>query len=82
MYKVYWSGLDGTPYSKDFDKLGEALKESQDLRNMGRSFVTMVSEDPNQVGKSGVDAVVNGKLPDGSVYDWTKKDRVGSAFKS
>jgi hypothetical protein len=52
------------------------------LRQSGRTFVTMVSENPNNVGKKGVSSVVDGMLPDGSKYDWTKKDRVGAAFKS
>lgn len=37
----------------------------------------MVAEDPNQVGKPGVDAVAEGKTPDGHVYDWSKADRAG-----
>jgi hypothetical protein len=33
----------------------------------------MVSEDPNSVGKPGVDEIVNGKLPDGTNYEWKKR---------
>jgi hypothetical protein len=40
-------------------------------------FVTMVSEDPNHVGKPGVDSVVDGKTPDGVAYTWNKASRIG-----
>jgi hypothetical protein len=42
----------------------------------------MVAEDPNQVGKSGVDAVVDGRTPDGHAYDWSKAGRAGKPRKS
>jgi len=42
------------------------------------TFVTMVAEDPNQVGKSGVDSIVDGKCPDGVAYDWNKSSRIGA----
>jgi hypothetical protein len=83
MFKVYWTNPDNNgAYGEDFADLSEALKECEMLRQSGRTFVTMVSENPNNVGKKGVAGVVDGMLPDGSKYDWTKKDRVGAAFKS
>ena len=50
----------------------------KEKRDAGFSFVTMVAEDPNHVGKPGVDAVVDGKTPDGQVYDWSKAGRAGT----
>ena len=83
MFKVYWTNPDtNEAYSSDFEDLSLALKECETMRQHGRTFVTMVSENPNHVGKSGVAGVKNGVLPDGSKYDWTKNDRVGAAFKS
>jgi hypothetical protein len=73
MYKVYWTCLQGQASYQDFEELNEALKHSKYLRDVGRSFVTMVSENPNCVGKPGVDSVVDGKLPDGSNYEWKKR---------
>ena len=70
MYVVYWMGLDEDPYMKKYSELTEALRASKELRDMGRQFVTMVSEDPNCVSKAGVDSVENGKTPDGHAYDW------------
>ena len=70
MYVVYWMGLDDDPYMKKYSELTEALRASKELRDMGRRFVTMVSEDPNCVSKAGVDSVENGKTPDGHAYDW------------
>ena len=48
----------------------EALTEANRLRNEGRAYVAMVSENPNQVGKMGVDAVEDGRLPSGEAYTW------------
>lgn len=83
MFKVYWTNRDTQePYSEDFDTLVKAIQACEQLRKSGRTFVTMVSENPDQVGKPGAAGVVDGKLPDGSDYHWTKNDRVGAAFKS
>lgn len=70
MYKVYWTGAQRQPCSEDFTDLGQALKHAQQMRECLMSFVTMVSEDPNVVGKPGVDSVVDGLLPDGTAYEW------------
>jgi hypothetical protein len=40
-----------------------------------------VAEDPSHVGKPGVDAVVDGKTPDGQDYDWSKAGRAGKPRK-
>lgn len=69
MYCIYWTdGID--PRSTTVFELTEALQISESKRKSGHRFVTMVSENPNQVGGSGVDSVVDGKLPDGSDYTW------------
>lgn len=39
----------------------------------GVSHVTLSSQLPDQVGKPGVDAVEDGKLPDGTDYGWKKR---------
>lgn len=70
MYKVYWTASDGQACSEDFIEMVEALTQTNYLRNIGCSYVTMVSENPNQVGKMGVDSVEDGKLPSGEVYTW------------
>ena len=48
---------------------------------MGMTFVTMVSEHPDSVGRPGVDSVVNGKTPDGVEYTWNKASRIGRVKK-
>lgn len=73
MYKVYWMSTEDTAVCQDFEDLTSALQHSKYLRDVGRQFVTMVSENPNCVGKQGVDAVVDGKLPDGNDYEWKKR---------
>jgi hypothetical protein len=66
----------------DEPTLKQALDSCERLRGLNYRMVTMVAVDSNQVGLPGVAGVENGKLPDGSDYDWTKTDRVGAAFKS
>lgn len=73
MFKVYWTCPQDMPCSQDFEGLTEALEHSKYLRDAGRTFVTMVSENPNSVGKPGVDSIVDGKCPDGVEYDWVKR---------
>jgi hypothetical protein len=83
MFRVYYTDpVSGVAHAYDTEQLSEALRFAEGFRNLGMTFVTMVSENPNNVGKTGVAAVKDGVLPDGSKYDWTKKDRVGAAFKS
>ena len=75
MYKVYYTAGDGSANSMTFkrDQMSEALQSTQGLRTMGHTFVTMVCENSDQVGKMGVSAVENGKLPDGTDYEWRKR---------
>ena len=74
MYKVYWTNqYNNEPYTSDFSNLTEALNWCHEQRTAGKTVVTMVSENPNSIGKPGVDAVTNGKLPDGSDYTWRKR---------
>jgi hypothetical protein len=82
IYKIYYTE-DGICKSIEEFKLSIALKVTEDLRAHRRecpghkiTHITMVSEDSNMVGEQGVAAVVDGKTPDGGVYDW-KKDRAG-----
>ena len=75
MYRVYWTEGDrpNSPCMANFDELKVALDYAQMLRSCGYDFVTMCSQDPNSVGKPGVDSVVDGKLPDGLDYTWMKR---------
>jgi len=70
MFKVYWTDHSNTPQGIYTNTLTGALRLTEEKRQAGYTFVTMVSEDPNSVGKSGVDSVVDGKLPDGEDYTW------------
>ena len=57
MFKVYYT-IDKTPHAEDFDDLTTALKAVEFCRSMlGRTFVTMVSENPHCTSKMGVDTV-------------------------
>ena len=70
MYKVYWTAEDGSARSEDYAEMVAALTEANRLRNIGRSYVAMASENPNQVGRMGVDSVEDGHLPSGEAYTW------------
>ena len=71
-FKVYWTyGTES--YGEEFKDMAAALAQCQSLRRSGRSFVTMVSEDPNRIGHMGVDSVEQGKLPNGDIYHWKKR---------
>lgn len=70
MYKVYWTAEDGQARSEDYVEMIEALTRSNHMRTIGYSYVAMVSENPNQVGKMGVDSVEDSKLPNGKDYTW------------
>jgi len=74
MYKVYWTeNVTQSAVSKDFTELemGAALSFMEVLRKQqckdgSVGFVTFVSENPNSVGKPGVDET-------GPDYNWTKR---------
>ncbi len=81
MFKIYWTDAQGAAHSHDEEALTAALALVKARRDAGHRFVTMVAEDPQQVGKPGVDAVVDGKTPDGADYDWSKAGRAGKPRK-
>ena len=70
MYKVYWTAGDGAARSEEYLEMVEALTRANHMRTIGRAYVARVGENPNQVGRMGVDAVVDGKLPSGEDYTW------------
>ena len=70
MYKIYWTAADGAARSEDYVDMVEALTEANRMRTIGRAYVAMVGELPNQIGKMGVDAVEDGRLPSGEEYTW------------
>jgi len=70
LYKVYWTAPDGQACSEEYLEMIEALTQANHLRTIGRLYVAMVGENPNQVGKMGVDSVEDGKLPTGENYTW------------
>lgn len=83
IFKIYYTEpVSDMPYAHNVETLSEALRQTESYRKMGRTFVTMVAHDPNQVGKAGVDAVVDGRTPDGEVYDWNKSARIGKPKRS
>jgi len=71
---VFWL-QDGAKHLtfKDLE-LVEALAFCQRQRNEpGVSHVSLSSENPDSVGKPGVDSVQDGLLPNGEGYGWKKR---------
>lgn len=62
---------------KELDSLNEAMAYAKTLNE----FVTIKGESFEVVGRFGVDAVKNGKCPDGVAYDWNKASRIGRVKK-
>jgi hypothetical protein len=58
----------------EFDSLDHAMAYAK----LTNKFVTIKGPDFEIVGKFGVDSVVDGKCPDGVVYDWNKASRIGA----
>lgn len=81
-YVVYFTLLtpDGTLNSSGWwcDNLTDALAYAEKARQRGLLFVDIASQSVDRVGKGGVDTVADGKLPDGTVYDWNKNSRIGA----
>ena len=73
MYQVFFIDPFGEAGAVECLTLTEALKWANELRENGNRFVTIASENPNSVGRAGVDAVVDGQLPNGEEYTWRKR---------
>lgn len=61
----------------EFTTLDLAMQYAKTLNR----FVTIIGNNFEICGKFGVDSVVDGKTPDGHVYDWNKKSRIGRVKK-
>ena len=78
MFKIYYTDpVTNWSHAHDADTLSEALQYTEGFRKLGMTFVTMVSENPDSVGRPGVDSVVDGRTPDGVAYAWNKASRIG-----
>jgi Neuraminidase (sialidase) len=66
MFKVYWTDQYGTVFGHEMPDMTVALTTTQALRDQGNRFVTIVSENPNNVTKMGVADV-------DADYDWKKR---------
>ena len=68
-YMVYWTGNSGCAEGSRFADMSKALAFMQMLRaNPNNKFISMASESVENVGKLGVDTVVDGKCPDGGDF--------------
>ena len=61
----------------EFVDLVSAMEYAKSLNE----FVAIVGDGFEIVGVFGVDSVVDGKTPDGVVYDWNKASRIGRVKK-
>ena len=58
---------------QEFDTLAEAMAHARTLD----AFVTIRGLEFEVCGRFGVDAVQDGRCPDGIAYDWNKASRLG-----
>jgi hypothetical protein len=63
--------------SREFETLALAMDWAKELGE----FVTIRVNGMELVGRFGVDAVKDGKCPDGVAYDWNKASRIGRMKK-
>ena len=77
MFKIYGTDSNKQIHAQETADLVTALRIAKEMRDTGHRFVTMASENPEHVGKPGVDTVADGKTPDGHDYDWSKAGRAG-----
>jgi hypothetical protein len=54
------------------------LNEAMNIAKSMNEFVTITGPEFEVVGIFGVDAVKDGKCPDGVAYDWNKASRIGA----
>lgn len=67
----------------DDKQMSEALKQCQLLRaDLSNAHVTISSELRDMVGPVGVNAVEDGRTPDGHAYEWSKAGRAGKSRKN
>ena len=78
MFKIYWTDKNNQAHGEEAAEIVQALQITKGKRDAGYSFVTMVSENTQHVGKQGVDTIIDGKTPDGHDYDWSKAGRAGT----
>lgn len=57
------------------------LDSAMDYAKSLNEFVTITGNGFEVCGIFGVDSVVDGKTPDGIVYDWNKASRIGRVKK-
>lgn len=82
VFKIYYTDpVSDVSHSHDVETLSEALRYTEGFRKLGMTFVTMVSENTDLVGKPGVAGVVDGKLPTGETYTYTKGDALSQRTK-
>jgi hypothetical protein len=58
------------------------LAEAMNIAKHMNEFVTIKGADFEIVGIFGVDAVKDGKCPDGVTYDWSKSSRIGAVKRN
>lgn len=83
---VYWldpaeaASPDARAHHESFspDALNAALSRVEALRRAGMVHVTLSTDFAAHVGQPGVDAVQDGRTPDGQAYEWSKAGRVGA----
>ena len=75
MYKITWKDKTDVSFEEQHETLDLAMSKAKELG----IFVTIIGNGFEVVGRFGVDAISDGKCPDGIEYDWNKASRIGAA---
>lgn len=73
MVIVRWEDYDSQPHARECADLGAAMELSKHLKECANITAEIVDDDIVYVGAMGANIVLDGKLPNGSDYGWTKR---------
>lgn len=71
--KVKWEDYDSRPHERECDNLWTAMELSKHLKDKANITANIVDDEIVYVGAMGANVVVDGKLPNGTDYVWTKR---------
>lgn len=73
MILVKWEDYDSQPHSRECDDLWAAMELSKHLKDKANITAEIVDDNIVYVGAMGANIVLDGKLPNGNEYGWTKR---------
>lgn len=72
-YTVKWEDYDNQPHSQECKDMPAAMELSKHLKDKANLQAEIVTDEFVLVGSMGSNVVLDGKLPNGADYTWTKR---------